>query len=41
MDLRNCDNMKKTAAMYMKETEMKNNLPTLFDMLVEEKAIAV
>ena len=27
----------KTAAMYLKETEIKNNLPTLFD-LVNEKA---
>lgn len=24
----------KTAAIYMKETEMKNNLPTLFDMII-------
>lgn len=28
----------KTAAMYLKETEMKNNLPTLFDVLVEQTA---
>lgn len=30
----------KTAAMYLKETEMKNNLPTLFDVLLTEKEVA-
>jgi DNA modification methylase len=27
-----------TAAMYLKETELKNNLPTLFDVLTDNKA---
>lgn len=28
----------KTAVMYMKETEVKNSLPTLFDVITKEKA---